>query len=240
MLREAIESVLKQEYDDFEHIVVDGGSSDGSVEMLGEYKHLKWISEPDEGQAEAMNKGLGMISGDIFGWLNSDDTYPKGTFESVSRVFSGNPGYSMIYGRCNLVNEEGLSIGSTRMHKFNFNRMIMGFNNINTPAVFVKVPVIREVGGFDVGLTATYDIDMWIRIAREHEVVALQEVYSNLRLHSGSGLVSTRNHLQEIPMLRKKYWNSRTLTDRFFWFPIYMVWDWLFQNLKFRSILRKI
>ena len=240
MLREAIESVLDQEYDNFEHIVIDGGSSDGSVELLGKYKHLKWVSEPDGGQAEAMNKGLGMVSGDIFGWLNSDDTYPTGTFDSVREVFSDNPSYSMVYGRCNLVNEQGLSIGSTRMHRFNLNRMVMGFNNINTPAVFVRASVFKEIGSFDVDLTATYDVDMWIRIAQKHKVVALEEIYSNLRLHSGSGLVSTRNHLREIPILRKKYWSSRTLKDLFFWFPVYMVWDWLYQNLRFKSIVRKI
>ena len=84
---ENIQSVLTQNYPNFEHIIIDGGSIDGTVDILKKYSHLKWVSEPDRGQASALNKGFRMATGDVIGWLNSDDSYLPGTFEVVARAF---------------------------------------------------------------------------------------------------------------------------------------------------------
>jgi glycosyltransferase involved in cell wall biosynthesis len=86
-IEDAINSVLGQEYERFEHIVVDGGSEDNTVEILGKYPHVKWVSEPDNGQSHAMNKGFAMSSGDIIGYLNADDYYLPGAFKSVLHYF---------------------------------------------------------------------------------------------------------------------------------------------------------
>jgi glycosyltransferase involved in cell wall biosynthesis len=240
-LRKAIESVLSQSYENFEHIVIDGGSTDGTVELLKQYAHLRWLSEPDTGQANAMNKGITMLRGDIFGWLNSDDTYPPDAFRTVASLFAQLPSdVAMVYGTCNLVNKGGDLIGKTGYHPFDMRRMLLGFNNINTPAVFLRAKAIKDAGPFDESLKATYDADMWTRIAQTHGVRAIPEPLSRLCLHDGSGLVSTRLHLNEMPLLRQRYWVNRSFADSLFWFNYYRLREWLFYRLKFSSLLKRI
>lgn len=89
-IEEAIQSVLDQNYDNFEHIIIDGGSTDNTIEILEKYSHLIWVSEPDDGQSDAINKGFKRATGDIIGWLNSDDLYLPGTFDIVSQELSNN------------------------------------------------------------------------------------------------------------------------------------------------------
>ena len=90
-IERAIKSVMDQNYDDWEHIVVDGGSNDGTVEILKKYTHIKWISEPDRGQSDAMNKAFAMSRGDIIGYLNADDTYEPNIFKIIVEYFNNNP-----------------------------------------------------------------------------------------------------------------------------------------------------
>jgi glycosyltransferase involved in cell wall biosynthesis len=85
-IEEAILSVLEQDYPRIEHIVVDGGSTDGTLDVLHRYQHLRWVSEPDGGQADALNKGFGMAHGEIYGWLNSDDLYLPGAISAAVEV----------------------------------------------------------------------------------------------------------------------------------------------------------
>lgn len=95
-VEDAIQSVLKQNYSDFEHIIIDGGSTDGTLEILKKYPHLNWVSEPDEGQSDALNKGFKKATGSILGWLNSDDVYLDGVFQNVMNVFL-NSGIDGVY-----------------------------------------------------------------------------------------------------------------------------------------------
>ena len=104
-IRDAIESVLAQDYPNLEHIVIDGGSSDQTVSILSEYKHLNWISEPDRGQSHALNKGFERASGDIIAWLNSDDWYAKGAFEAVVPALQAHP---IVMGACQLTDRVGV------------------------------------------------------------------------------------------------------------------------------------
>jgi glycosyltransferase involved in cell wall biosynthesis len=98
MIAAAIESVLSQDYPDWEHVVVDGGSTDGTLEVLSRYPHLKVLSEPDQGMYDAINKGLRLSGGKVLAWLNSDDLYPPGTFAAVARVLASHPGTLAVSG----------------------------------------------------------------------------------------------------------------------------------------------
>ena len=104
-IEDAIQSVLKQNYKNFEHIIIDGISTDNTIEILKKYKHLKWISEKDEGQSDALNKGFKRCTGDIIGWLNSDDYYLEDTFNVVKNKLL-NPSMDAVYGNCIFVNKE--------------------------------------------------------------------------------------------------------------------------------------
>ena len=87
LLEEAIKNVIDQNYPNYEHIIIDNASNDGTIDILKKYPNLKWISEPDRGQSEAMNKGLKIATGDIFAWMNDDDLYPEGTFDLINKEF---------------------------------------------------------------------------------------------------------------------------------------------------------
>lgn len=96
-IEDCIQSVLNQNYPNFEHIVIDGGSTDGTVDILKKYPHLKWISEPDEGQSDALNKGFRMATGDVVGWLNADDYYLDDVFYKVAKIFEKKDAYTAVY-----------------------------------------------------------------------------------------------------------------------------------------------
>lgn len=105
-IEDAIKSVLYQGYPSFEHIIIDGGSDDNTLDILRKYPHLKWISEKDEGQSDALNKGFMMSSGAIIGWLNADDFYLENVFNSVVTNFESND-LSGVYANYIFVNREG-------------------------------------------------------------------------------------------------------------------------------------
>lgn len=105
-IEDAIKSVLAQGCQNFEHIVVDAGSTDNTINVLKKYPHLKWISEPDEGQSDAINKGFKLATGDIIGWLNSDDLYLPETFNIVSKALS-NEDISGVYGNYKFIDTAG-------------------------------------------------------------------------------------------------------------------------------------
>ncbi|MDH3973169.1 MAG: glycosyltransferase [Deltaproteobacteria bacterium] len=106
-MEDSIISVLKQNYSNFEHIIVDGGSTDCTIDMLKKYPHLKWISEPDNGQSQAMNKGFEMSSGDIIVYLNADDYFEPGAFFKVSSFFRENRSAIFLVGKLRVIEESG-------------------------------------------------------------------------------------------------------------------------------------
>lgn len=219
LLEEAINSVMNQKYENFEHIVIDNASTDGTVEMLKNYPHVTWLSEPDNGQSDAMNKGLKLATGDIFAWLNDDDLYPSGVFDLINKRLDLDT-YSFAYGVCDVIGTKGKHIGRTKFHKFDKQRLMLGHNNINTPAVFASVELIHQVGLMDENLFATFDLDMWIRLSLVKRPLPLREVTSILRLHEASGLMSAKVHLNERQKIRIKYKDQISLRYKFM-FDIY-------------------
>lgn len=105
-IEDCIKSVLNQNYPNFEHIIIDGGSTDGTIEILKKYTHLKWISEPDEGQSDALNKGIRMASADWVLWLNSDDYILPSTLEIYKKAILNKPGFDVIYGNQDIVDHQ--------------------------------------------------------------------------------------------------------------------------------------
>ena len=115
-IEDALNSVRRQDVDQVEHWLIDGGSTDGTVDLLRRHseniggKTLRWLSEPDRGQSNALNKGFARVSGDIVGWLNSDDRYRDGCFTEVAKVFQDHPEVDIVYGDYTWINEQGSAV----------------------------------------------------------------------------------------------------------------------------------
>lgn len=185
-IRRAIDSVLTQKYDNFEFFVIDGGSTDETIEILKEYDDkLKWISEPDEGQTDAINKGLDLSTGDLFAWLNADDHYEEGAFEKVAEVFKIHPEVGVIYGNCFEVSPTYEKLKLSKSPKtINLRRMLNYGNHINGPASFFNLKLVKQVGGFDTKIDYWMDYDMFIRLRRISDFYYLDENLANFMIRT--------------------------------------------------------
>ncbi|MCX6000590.1 MAG: glycosyltransferase family 2 protein, partial [Chloroflexi bacterium] len=136
-IEETIRSVLLQNYPALDYLVIDGGSNDGTVEILRRYEPwLRWVSEPDQGQTDAINKGLRLAKGSVLAYLNSDDTYLAGTIHAVVEHFQAHPEDGLVYGDCYAVNTDGIAYGTIKGHPFNLRRMIMRGEFVPQQAAF--------------------------------------------------------------------------------------------------------
>jgi len=164
-LRETIESVLSQDYPAIEYIIVDGGSTDGTVEIIREYadrdKRITWISEPDSGIADAFNKGISMASGDIIGILNSDDRYAPEALRTVAAAVAAHPECDVFHG--NMLRYQG-DAPLFLLKPSDVERNIWHEMPLNHPATFVTHKAYRQVGHFDTGLKIAMDYDMMLRL----------------------------------------------------------------------------
>jgi len=146
-IEQTIQSVLDQNYPNFEHIIIDGGSTDGTIEILKKYSHLKWVSEKDKGQSDALNKGFEKATGDIIAWINSDDWYEPNTFFSISKFFNENQYKNVVMGDCNLVDENGKIFDRV----INYERGLEELKNYKVsrsiptqPAVFFRKKIVQK------------------------------------------------------------------------------------------------
>ena len=150
-LEETIHSVLAQTYPNIEYIVIDGGSTDGSVDIIRKYEDrlTAWISEPDRGQTDAINKGFARATGELMAWLNSDDTYlPHAVAEAVD-FLTTNPQIGLVYGDTNFIDSTGKVIGKFNAHQTSFNRLRRGGVYIPQQSSFWRTDLWRKVGPQD-------------------------------------------------------------------------------------------
>jgi len=167
-IEDAVLSVLRQEYPNFEHIIVDGSSTDGTVDFLRRSPHLRWTSERDKGQSNALNKGLRMATGHIVGWLNSDDRYRPGCFEKIVQAFRRFPDTDVIYGDYTYVNEHGCVFQNCR--EIEFSHFILRYNHvlyIPTTATFFRRRVVDEGNLIDERFDYAMDYEFFLRLAEK-------------------------------------------------------------------------
>jgi hypothetical protein len=182
-----LKSVFDQDYRPLEVVVVDGGSTDDTVEVLkraaAEHPELNWISEPDDGPADAMNKGLGMISGEIAGIQSSDDVYYPGAIRSAVDGFAAHPEASIIYGDAEAIDADDNHVsGPTRYLPFKLSRYLCGSTFIPQSSAFFRPELARQVGGVR-DLYFVCDVDLWLRIMFIAPPVKLPRVLSAYRHH---------------------------------------------------------
>ena len=182
-LRQAIESVRGQTYDRVEHVVVDGGSTDGTLEILREYDGLRWVSEPDRGQSHALNKGFALAAGDVLGWLNADDEYlPYAAEEAVAAL--AEDGVGLVYADVTRVNDDGRNprrIPSRPTWDL-WTELNVGCG-VFSPAVFFTREALESAGGLDETLHMTMDYDLWLRIGKRFAARHVDAVWGVQRIH---------------------------------------------------------
>jgi glycosyltransferase involved in cell wall biosynthesis len=211
---ETIESVLTQNYPNVEHIVIDGGSIDQTPQILKPYRHLKIISEPDRGQAEAINKGFRMATGKIWGYLNSDDTLLPNALHRIAQEIDPEQGRHIVMGRCRFVDERGLRMGIEHPSHFESHLRVLKVwkgHLIPQPAVFWTRGVWEQCGGMEENLKSQWiDYDLFCRFSKEYNFHYVDQVLATYRLHknSKSEQSSTMDRLEEAIRISKRYWGS--------------------------------
>ncbi len=183
-IEETIRSVLLQDYPDIEYIVVDGKSNDNTIEILKKYgNHLTWTSEPDEGQTDAINKGLKKSTGDIVAYLNSDDIYQPGTFLKIVHYFKNHPETAMIYGNIVHINKESDIIEYKKTRQVTIDNIFTFNVYIPQPTVFLRRSLVKNVGCFDNKLHLAMDFDYWVRVIKNCKISFLNEYLAAARIY---------------------------------------------------------
>lgn len=194
-LRQTMDSILSQTGNfDLQWLVIDGGSRDETVGILQSTSdsRVQWTSEPDKGQAAAINKGLGMARGQISGWLNADDLYTPDAIALVVDAFEENPTAQWLAGRCEIIDSAGNPARANitrykdrRLRSFSY-KALLRMNILSQPAIFWRTDFGREAGPLDESLHYTMDYDYWLRMAKRRPPMILDQVLAQFRVHDSS------------------------------------------------------
>jgi glycosyltransferase involved in cell wall biosynthesis len=188
-IEEAIRSVSQQDYPSVEHIVVDGGSTDETLDVLRRHPHLTWVSEPDRGQADAVNKGFAMASGFVFGWLNADDFYLSGAIATAVDVLR-TTGCGLVHGGWRRVDERGRTIKDVAPFPFDYARQLEVANGVAQPGAFFTREAFETVGGLDISYRYAMDYELWLKLGARFDVRHVDAILAAYRYHSTSKTVA--------------------------------------------------
>jgi glycosyltransferase involved in cell wall biosynthesis len=216
---ETIESILNQGYPDLEYMVMDGGSTDSTLDVLQSYDgRLQWVSEPDRGQSHAINKGLGRATGEVIAFLNSDDVYEPGALLKVGQFFAAHREAHWVTGKCRTVDAQGREIrkGITAYKNLWLRRpsyrMLQVLNYISQPATFWRRYVVDTVGPFDEGWQYAMDYDYWLRAGRHFRLWFLNAYLARFRVHPNSKAGASANAQFDVDLdIARQYVSSPIL-----------------------------
>jgi len=216
-IEETIRSVLMQNYPDIEYIVIDGGSTDGSVDIIRKYEPwlAYWTSEPDRGQSHAINKGWRRSNGDVLAWLNSDDIYDVSAIHKVVEFFQSNDDVDMVYGDCLVIDEKGRLEGSSPTMEFSLEALVCNQWFISQPATFLRRSVLDEVGLINENLNLVMDWEFWLRIAlKGFKISYFPETLASYRKYKNAktSALSVKSGEEKIQVLNNIYNNHIPLT----------------------------
>jgi glycosyltransferase involved in cell wall biosynthesis len=186
-LERTIKSVLEQGYPNLEYIVMDGGSTDGSVDIIRKYadRLTYWVSQPDGGQSAAINAGWRRATGDVLAWLNSDDYYLPGTLHWAGEFFAKHVDTWLVYGRALLVDAYGTRLGTVG---WPYHRRTMMFRRqcMPQPSAFLRRDALDAVGTLDPDLHYTMDLDLFLRVAGVSQPVHTRRALAVMTVHPGA------------------------------------------------------
>jgi glycosyltransferase involved in cell wall biosynthesis len=190
-LEETIRSVLGQSYPKIEYILVDGGSTDGSLDIIRKYAghFARWVSEPDEGQVDAINKGLKMTTGEIVAWINSDDLYMAGSVKEAVQALHANPEVGMVYGDGIMVDEDGRLLDRHYYRTYDVLDLLC-FEVLLQPTVFMKRSVLEDVGLLSAEYDLVLDHDLWVRMASHSPLLHIPSFWAVERSHESAKTIA--------------------------------------------------
>lgn len=186
-LEQTMLSVLNQDHPRIEYIVMDGASTDGSVEIIKKHagQLIYWESVKDQGQADAINKGFARATGEIVAWLNSDDYYLPGTISAAVKVFEENPDVVLVYANMLAVDEDGQTFNTLTYKQLTLEDLLC-FQIIGQPAVFMRRSALQKTGGLDPTFHFLLDHLLWIHIAKRGRILHINQTWSAARYHAGA------------------------------------------------------
>lgn len=191
-IEKTIQSVINQDYAGIEYVVIDGGSTDNTVDVIKKYQgHMKyWVSESDAGQSDAIKKGFEKVSGDIVGWINSDDCYySKDVFKKVADVFESNPDVNICYGDNIYIDENDSVLYLRKAFPFYSEKLLSIWNYINQPTVFFRKKILDEFQ-LDLSLHYIMDYEYWLQISNRYRFKYVNSIISASRWHTSCKTIS--------------------------------------------------
>ncbi|WP_338868973.1 glycosyltransferase family 2 protein [Spirosoma sp. SC4-14] len=230
-IRDNIESVLAQNYNNFEHIIIDGGSTDNTIEILREYPHLNWISERDRGQSDGLNKGFKRATGDVIAWINSDDMLSPNSLHTINDFFLENPDKSVLVGNQVFIDRNGAYIKTIKAKPFSYDWLLNGVKSaVMQNSTFFRREIFSKTGYLDEDLHYTMDRDLFIRIAKFYKVYTIDQDLSYFRFWEDSKSYTSKiKFFKDLIKVKKKY-NAPLLSKSNLWIA------WQFVKEPFRRI----
>jgi glycosyltransferase involved in cell wall biosynthesis len=206
-LEATIQSVLAQDYPGIEYLVIDGGSTDGTLDILRSHAdRLTYVSGRDDGAADAINKGFAKSQGEILAWLGADDTYLPGAVSKVVQAFAAHPDAAVVYGEGYWIGPRGEVLGRYPTAPYD-PKMFTRECSVCQPACFIRRDAMETVGMLNLELRASFDYDLWIRLAKQYQFVHLLEYLANSRMHPGNKTLGQRRTVfrESIALLSEHY-----------------------------------
>jgi glycosyltransferase involved in cell wall biosynthesis len=181
----SIRSVLEQDYPNIEYILIDGGSTDGSRDIIHRYgdRLAWWVSEKDKGHADALNKGFSHAKGEILAWLNSDDTYYPGAISDAVASLQAHVEVGMVYGDADLTDEQGNVIGHFASRQTDYQKLLRGSVHIPQATTIFRADLLNQVGPLSLSLFYAFDYDLWVRLAKVSKILYVPHKWATFRLH---------------------------------------------------------
>ncbi len=202
-IEKCILNVIEQNCQDIIHLIIDGGSDDGTKEIIEkyskEYNHIKWISERDNGQSDAMNKGLKMVRSGYISFLNVDDFYENNLLNKIINIFKQNPNLDFIVGNCNVIDENGELIYINKPRKLKVWHILSGyFLPVNPSAYFYKIELHDNLGEFNINNHYNMDVEFLLNVSYNYNLVYYDELWGNFRIlpNTKTGSDQLNNNLE--------------------------------------------
>lgn len=224
-IEDTILSVKNQDYPNFEHIIIDGGSTDKTLDIIRKYEgtyNMRWISEPDDSPVNALNKGFKMAKGDIFAWINTDDYYEPNVFKEINQIFLANKDIDFVVGDAYWIKKDGKKI-LVRINRkeINVGELVKYGNFINQSATFWTSRIFKKVGFLNTKLKSTFDYELWIRMFKLNiKYVYFNKPFASFKPHEGAITFDDRKGvMKEMYRVGKKYSSNKKFLPQIIKYP---------------------